>query len=65
MSEVLKLKPFNINSNDEKVDKVSLTLWVPRYIKNKYDEIQLKSKKRYARHLQEIVINSVESVDIK
>lgn len=53
----------NIQEEDE-TEYVTLTLWVPKTAKEKYDRIQDLSHKKYSKHLKAVVVSDIDSVKI-
>jgi predicted DNA-binding protein len=60
------LDNFHLESSTEMKGKpisVTLTLWVPVEYKAKYDRIQAKSGKRFAKVLKEVIKKSIDRFD--
>lgn len=64
LTPIRKVPPFDLKkSQNEKTEKVTLTLWVPLEVKKKYDLIQDMSGNKFSKHLVKIVEAEVEFAD--
>ena len=44
-------------------DRGAITLWIPKAYIEKYGEIQEKTKRRFGKKLQEMVMRSIDKLD--
>lgn len=59
-----KVPAFDLKkSQEERTEKVTLTLWVPAEIKKKYDAIQDMSGNKFSKHLVNVVSAEVDAAD--
>lgn len=59
---------LNFNPNElstEAVDKKPITQWLPVEYKQKYDELQSKTKSRFGKKIQEMIMKAIDLVDEK
>lgn len=54
----------DINTEDPE-PKQPITLWLPVEYKLKFDLIQQRSKKRFGKHLKEVLKRSIDKIDIE
>lgn len=66
------VEAFDLSDSDREGDPeyTTLTLWVPKNAKEKYDRIQelckkKKKKQKYSEHLKSVVVKDIESVKLE
>lgn len=55
----LILENFDVNSNDEE-DIAQINVWIPKSVKDKYNDLQVRTKKKFSKVLKNIIISSIE-----
>lgn len=58
-------RPFHVPTKEEKEDRASITVWVPKSVKSLYDEVQDKTKKHLSKHLTAVVIETIDDAHKK
>lgn len=59
------LESFTIDPTYVDLPKVKpITIWIPEEQKEKYDHIQALTKRKFARLLREVIVTSIDRVDL-
>ena len=53
-----------LNEETETVETRGVTFWVPVEYKKKYEAIQAKSKRKFSKMLKEVIMKSIDRVEI-
>lgn len=53
------------HETDAPVERKSICLWVPVKYKQKFDKIQARTRKKYGKHLQRLLMKSLDQVRVE
>lgn len=53
------------NESDTSVPHEPLTFWIPTEYKSKYDQIQSRSRRRFGKHLKEILKRAIDKIELE
>lgn len=63
MTEIIKNAANYLEVPKEPEQRIPITIWVSRKDKDKYDLIQLKTRKSFSKVLRQVIIKSIETFD--